>query len=242
MSQKIDPRILSQIAHLDGQVHRHRSALAAGRKRETDLEQLRTEYAAEAKMKQKKVDELELANKGLESEIEELNRQAKKHGGRLSEIQDTREYRALNDEVRYLKRQAENKEESVLANMEMIEKAKSEYDEAHGDFESKAAEVVKEIESIQKERSEREAAMADAAKSLDQFLDQGDVTVARWWRRRADRMPLPVVWSEKDACGFCQHKLTPQKALEVKQSRNQVTCDTCGRIVVAALEDTTVQQ
>lgn len=243
MSNKIDPRILSQIAHLDGQVHQHRSAIAAGRKREADLEQLRTEYAAEAKMKQKKVDELETANKALEKEIEDLQGQAKKHSGRLSEIQDTREYRALNDEVRYLRRQAENKEEVVLANMDLIEKAKTEYDSAHGDFESKAKEIVDEIEAIQKERGERETAMGDAAKALDQFLDQAGDMVARWWRRRADRMPLPVVWAAKDACGFCHHKLTPQKALEVAQGKNQVVCDTCGRIVVAALhEGTTVNQ
>ena len=243
MSTKIDPRILSQVAHLDGQVHRHRSALAAGRKREADLEQLRNEYAAEAKTKQKRLDELETANKALEAEIEEINRQAKKHNGRLSEIQDSREYRALNEEVRYLRRQVENKEETMLANMELIEKAKAEYGSAHEDFEAKSKAVADEIEQIRTERGERETAMADAAKALDHYLDQTGDPLARWWRRRAARMPLPVVWATKDACGFCHHKLTPQKALEVKQGRNQVTCDTCARIVVAAVdENTTVSQ
>ena len=239
MSHTIDPRILSQIAHLDGQVHRHRSALAAGKKREADLEQLRTEYAAEAQTKKKLMEDLESTNRALEAEIEELNRQAKKHNGRLSEIQDTREYRALNDEVRYLRRQAENKEETVLANMELIEKAKAEFESAHADFEAKAKEISEEIEQIRTERGDRETAMADASKSLDQYLEQAGQQVARWWRRRADRMPLPVVWSSKDACGFCHHKLTPQKALEVSQGKNQVTCDTCGRIVVAAVDENT---
>jgi len=240
LSTKIDPRILSQVAHLDGQVHHHRSALAAGRKREADLEQLRKEYAAEATVKKNKVEELDAANKSLEAEIEDLQTQAKKHSGRLSEIQDTREYRALNEEVRYLRRQAENKEETVLANMELIEKAKVEFDSAHGDFENKAKEVTDEIEAIRKERVERETAMEEAAKHLDAYLEQIGEAVSRWWRRRAARMQLPVVWSEKGACGFCHHKLTPQKNLEVVQGRNQVVCDTCGRIVVAALEDTTV--
>ena len=241
MSPSIDPRTLSQIAHLDGQVHRHRSAIAAGRKREADLEQLRTEYAAEAMAKKNRVEELEQANKTLEKEIEEIQRQAKLHNGRLSEIQDTREYRALNEEVRYLRRQVETKEETVLANMELLEKARAEFEEANADFEAKAKEVTSEVESIRQERSRRETAMADASKALDQFLDQAGEATARWWRRRAERMPLPVVWATKDACGYCHTKLTPQKALEVSQGRTRVVCDTCGRIVVEALhEDSTV--
>lgn len=241
MSPTVDPRTLSHIAHLDGQVHRHRSAIAAGRRREADLEQLRTEYAAEAMGKKSRLAELEEANKVLEKEIEEVNRQAKMHNNRLNEIQDTREWRALNDEVRYLRRQVENKEETVLANMELIEKAKAEFGEANSDFEAKTKEVAAEIAAIRSERAERETAMADAAKNLQQFLTQSGDAVARWYTRRAERMPLPVVWASKDACGFCQHKLTPQKALEVAQGKAQVTCDTCGRIVVAALhEDSTV--
>lgn len=235
MSQ-IDPRILSQLAHFDGQVHQHRSAIASGKTREAMLEQQRREYAGEAQEKKTRLSELEETNKVLQKEIEELQRQIKQHSGRLHDVQDNREYTALNDEVRYLRRQIENKEETILTNMELVEKSQAQWDSASSELEAKAAEIKAELERIRAERLQSAQAMEQAKKDLELYLDKLDVRTVTWYQRRAQRQDQPVVWMNKDACGACHARLTPQMQLEVKNGTSLVTCQSCGRIVVASLE------
>jgi predicted nucleic acid-binding Zn-ribbon protein len=241
VSQKIDPRILSQLAHFDGEVHRHRHAIEMGRKREAVLAAHRVEVAAEAKEKRTYVDGLKDANRKMEKEVEEFQRQAKLHGGRLNEIQDSREYAALNQEVKYLLRQAENKEETILENMEAIERAESDAKNALGEFENREKEILAERDKILAEREMHEKAMKKAASDLELYLTQIDPQVVRFYRRRADRQDRPVVWATKGACGFCHTRMTPQAKIEAETFKMLVTCETCGRIVVGSLtKDTTV--
>lgn len=235
MSQ-IDPRILSQLAHFDGQVHQHRSAIASGKARELHLDQLRREYAGEAQEKKNRLGELEAVNAGLQKEIEELYRQIKQHSQRLDQIQDNREYAALNDEVRYLRRQIENKEETILANMELVEKQQTQWQSASTELDDKAAEIKREIEKIRAERQASLQAMQDAQKALTLYLDKLDVRTVTWYQRRAARQEQPVVWMNKDACGSCHVRLTPQAQLEVKAGKVLVTCQNCGRIIVPSQE------
>ena len=237
MSVSIDPRILSQLAHYDGEVHRHRAAIASGRQREVDLKQLRVEVAAEAQEAKGRVDALKEQNRALEAEIEDFNQRAKKYSGRLNEIQDQREWRALNDEVRYLRRQVENREEQVLANMEIIEKAEAEWKTAHQEFEQRSEQISNERNKILAEREMHQKHMAAAAKALEEYLAKTDDTTVGYYRRRAKRQDLPVVWMEKGACSSCHALLTEQMQLEISQGRNLVTCQSCGRIIVAPVPE-----
>lgn len=235
MSQ-IDPRILSQLAHFDGQVHQHRSAIASGKARQVHLDQLRREYAGEAQEKKNRLGELEAVNAGLQKEIEELYRQIKQHSQRLDQIQDNREYAALNDEVRYLRRQIENREETILANMELVEKQQAQWQSASTELDEKATDIKREIEKIRAERQASLQAMQDAQKALTLYLDKLDVRTVTWYQRRAARQEQPVVWMNKDSCGSCHVRLTPQAQLEVKAGKVLVTCQNCGRIIVPSQE------
>ncbi len=241
MSPKIDPRTLSQLAFYDAEVQRHRSAIEAGRRREAALAKERIEIAAGTHGKRDRLQALQAENRRIEAEIEDFKEQSKRHNNRLNDAQDTREYNALNDEIRYLRRQIENREEQVLANMELIEKAEAEYEAAKAEFEGREKEIQQLIELIHAERDQHEKAMAKAAADLEQFLTQVDEATVRFYRRRAQRQDQPVVWMEKGACGFCHSKLTPQGQIEAQGFKALVTCTTCGRLVVGPLtQDSTV--
>lgn len=238
MTVSIDPRILSQLAHFDGEVHRHRAAIASGRRREADLQQLRVEVAAEAQEAKGRVDALKEQNRALEAEIDDFNQRAKKYSGRLNEIQDQREWRALNDEVRYLRRQVEGREEQMLANLELIEKAEEEWKKAHEEFEKRSGEINNERNKILAEREMHQKQMATAAKALEEYLEQTDDRTVGYYRRRARRQDLPVVWMEKGACSSCHALLTEQMQMEISQGRSLVTCQSCGRVIVAPVNGT----
>ena len=42
---------------------------------------------------------------------------------------------------------------------------------------------------------------------------------------------------EKGACSVCHALLTAQSQLEISQARSLVTCQTCGRIIVAPVNE-----
>lgn len=233
MTPSIDPRILSQLAHYDGEVHRHRAAIASGRRRESDIMQLRVEYAADAQEAKARVDELKGKNNVLQAEVDELNVRARKYSGRLNEIQDQREWRALNDEVRYLLRQVESREETMLATLELIEKAEAAWKAAHEEFETREQSINNERNKILAERDMHGKAMSTAGAALEDYLKDTDDKTVGYYRRRAARQDLPVVWMEKGACSSCHASLTKQMQLEVSGSHRLVTCQTCGRIIVA---------
>lgn len=235
MTPSIDPRILSQLAQFDGEVHSHRAAIASGRRREIDLRQLRVEYAAEAEEARNRLEVLQAKNKALEVEVDEFNVRVKKYSGRLNEIQDQREWRALNDEVRYLLRQVESREETMLVNLELIEKAEAEWKSRHEEFETREQDISNERDKILAERDMHEKHMATAAAALEDYLKNTDDKAVSYYRRRASRQDLPVVWMEKGACSSCHARLTAQMQLEISQSRSLVVCQTCGRVIVAPI-------
>jgi predicted nucleic acid-binding Zn-ribbon protein len=237
VTPSIDPRILSQLAHYDGEVHRHRAAIASGKRREVELRQLRVEYAAGAQEAKARLAELQAANMALQAEVDDFNDKTKRYSGRLNEIQDQREWRALNDEIRYLRRQVENREEQMLANLELIDKAEAEWKAAHEEFEAKEQQINNERNKILAERDMHHKHMATAAAALEEYLKNTDNRTVSYYRRRAARQNLPVVWMEKGACSSCHALLTAQSQLEISQGRSLVTCQTCGRVIVAPINE-----
>jgi predicted nucleic acid-binding Zn-ribbon protein len=233
LTPSIDPRILSQLAQFDSEVHNHRAAIASGKRRESVLKQLRVEHAAEAQEARSRLEALQAKNKVLEAEVEEFNVRVKKYSGRLNEIQDQREWRALNDEVRYLLRQVENREEQMLVNLELIEKAEVEWKSLHEEFEVRELEINNERNKILAERDMHQKHMATAAGALEDYLKNTDDKAVSYFRRRASRQDLPVVWMEKGACSSCHARLTAQMQMEISQGRSLVVCQTCGRVIVA---------
>lgn len=236
MTPSIDPRILSQLAHFDGEVHSHRAAIASGKRRELDLKQLRVEYAADAQEAKARLEAINVKNRALEVEVEDFNVRVKKYSGRLNEIQDQREWRALNDEVRYLLRQVENREEQMLVNLELIEKAEAEWKALHEEFEQREQDINNERNKILAERDMHGKHMATAASALEEYLKNTDDKTVVYYRRRASRQDLPVVWMAKGACSSCHARLTAQMQMEISQGRSLVVCQTCGRVIVAPTE------
>lgn len=239
MSPNIDPRVLSQLAAHDQKIHECRMALAAGRRKVAALDELEAEYAADRDDAKRKRTEQVLQIRKLEGEVEDLKRQVKIHNHRLNEISDTREYRALGDEVRYLQRQIQGKEEETLALMEEAEKLETQAKDSNEQLESKKSEGDDQRAKIDEERNRLEAELQAATQKLDAFLATIPESVVRFYQRKAARQDMPVVWSHEDACGYCHHKLTPQARLEVRQAKSIVVCESCGRIVVAPVESAT---
>ena len=228
----LDPRNLVELVKSDRQIHQLQLALRGGRRREAELEKALTEARSQAGEAQRRLEEMAAEVRKYEREIEDYRRQTKTHSSRLNEISDTREYRALNDEIRYLLRQVQEREETILALMETQEKSSHEFETLKAALSIKQAEITAEKARIEQERAQQSAQLATAQSERDRLLTTLPDTATRYYKRRSQRIEMPLVWLREGACGFCQHKLTPQNAIEVRDGRTLVECESCGRVIV----------
>lgn len=230
----IDPRILSQIAAHDFEVEECKLTLAGLAKREKTLSELEREYATDAAEAKAKADEFKLQIRQSELDVAELRRQAKIHLGHLNEIQDSREYRALNEEIRYIDRQISDKEEVALGLMEEAEKAEKEQEGARQRLIDKRREISAQRAEIAQQVEQQKEKLRQREKAREAFYASVPAPVRAFYDRRGKRQNMPVVWLwEDNACGYCHHRLTPQSRLEVLGARSIVHCESCGRIIVA---------
>lgn len=232
----VDPKDLTRLVSFDRRIHAIQDSMAASNRRRRSLEELESEYAAELGEARQKQTEAKLQQRMLEAEVEDLKRQVKTHNNRLNEIQDTREFRALNEEIRYLQRQIGDKEEAQLALMESLEAIGKQVEERTEALTDKQKELGSERDRIEADRGGQEGELSGIQAEREAFMKTLPSGLIRFYERRAARMDLPVVWLDDDACGYCHHKLTPQGSLEVRYAKSLVECESCGRVVVAAEE------
>ncbi len=231
----IDPRILSQIAAHDFEVEECKLALSGLAKREKTLTELEHEYASDAAEAKARHDEFKLQLRQYELDVAEFRRQAKVHLGHLDQITDSREYRALNEEIRYIERQISDKEELALAVMEEAEKAEKLREESQQILTDKRLEFLGQRGEMAQQVKQQKEKMRQREAAKESFYASIPESVRAYYDRRGKRQSMPVVWLwESNACGYCHHRLTPQRRLEVMRSEGLVICESCGRVIVAA--------
>ena len=235
MTAAIDPRILSQLAAHDFKVEECRQTIAAHERRLDALKELEQEYAGDTAMAKAHLNELKLSIRQAESEVADLRHQTKTHLGRLNEITDSREYRALNEEIRYIERQIEEKEESTLKTMEEAEKAEKAVEESLEILDSKRQEIAAERQEITEDMEKQRGMLVQYEAARDAFYAEVPPAVCSFYDRRNKRQNMPVVWmAEGGSCSYCHGRLTPQARLEVTTAKKLVICESCGRVIVAA--------
>ncbi len=235
MTVAIDPRILSQLAAHDYKVEECKQALASHQKRLKTLDELEREYAGEVAEAKAHRDELKMAVHQAELEVAEWRRQTKVHQGHLNEIADSRAWRALNEEIRYLQRQIDEKEESTLTVMEEAEKAEKTLSQAQEVLRAKREEIEAERGQIQVDMEKLRERLARFETAREAFYAEVPPVIRSYYERRGRRQSMPVVWmAEGGSCSYCHSRLTPQAQLEVTTAKKLVVCESCGRVIVAA--------
>ena len=233
----VDPGVLSQLVAFDRKVDELKQSLEAGRRKITELEALEGGANAELEAAKARLTEARLSVRKAELEIADLKRQAALHKGHLNEIADTREWRALNEEIRYIQRQIEEREEQTLASMEQVEKAESGLTDAGAAIEGRRHELTRAKQAVLGEREGIQAALDAALAERQGFVASVPAPTLRYYERQAARMPLPVVWLWEGACSYCHKRLTPQAQIEVRRMQALIVCEGCGRVVVAPPAD-----
>ena len=176
-------------------------------------------------------------DKAIEAEkikIEESRAKIAKNTEQQNNVRNNREFDALSKEVEFQTLEIELSEKhireysaDVKIKREEVEVANKQCAERQFDLTQKKA----ELDEIVAETRQEEERLREKAKELETLIDPRLFTAFKRIRKNA-RNGLAVVSVERDACGGCFNKITPQRQMDIRMRKKIIVCEYCGRILV----------
>tara|TARA_B100001250_G_scaffold229974_1_gene197401 strand:- start:1544 stop:2299 length:756 start_codon:yes stop_codon:yes gene_type:complete len=177
--------------------------------------------------------------KNQKNTSEEATELIKKYEKDQMKVRNNREFDAINKELEFQKLEIELADKKIkefdVINSEkkgVIDDAKSKIKEKEGRLDDKK----KELDEIVKQTSEEEEKLLKKRTRINKKIEQR-LLDAYERIRLSSRNGLAVVSVERNACGGCFNRVTPQQAVEVDNKKKIIACEHCGRIFIPSEED-----
>jgi len=166
--------------------------------------------------------------------IKRSSAQIAKYREQLNNVRNNREFDALSKEVEYeeldiqlsekkmreFSAKIEDKESEIQTLRETSETVKQELD-------SKKA----ELNSIVAETEKDETDLLEKVKEYEENID-GRMLASFYKIRKSMRNGLAIVKVDRNACGGCFNKISPQRQLDIRMHKKIIACEFCGRILI----------
>lgn len=150
-------------------------------------------------------------------------------------VKNNREYDALSKEIELQRLEIQLCDKKIAdatakidAKQGLLEETEKNIKEREKNLKNKKKELEKIIEETDNEEKELQKESAKQAKKVEERLLKAYTRI-----RGAYKNGLGVVAVLRDACGGCYAKIPPQRQLEIRQRKRIITCEHCGRILVA---------
>lgn len=170
----------------------------------------------------------------LHHKIEEAMALIDQYTGQMNDIQNNKQYDFLTKEIEFQNLEIELANKRIRENMGMAEELNGkikncldDIDERRSDLDIKKGEL---DEIIAETRSEEET-LREKAKKIENTVDIKLLATFRRIHKKA-KNGLAIVAIERDACGGCFNKITPQRVIDVRMRKRIITCEYCGRILI----------
>jgi hypothetical protein len=157
-----------------------------------------------------------------------------KYKEQLDNVRNNREYDALNKEIEYqtLEIELSNKligdyKRSIEGKAEEIATCNAELEVTREELKNKKSELEDIISETEKEENRLLANVAKYETGIEPRL------LTAFHRIRNNmRNGLAVVKIERDACGGCFNKISPQRQQDICMHKKIIVCEFCGRILI----------
>ena len=150
-------------------------------------------------------------------------------------VKNNREYDALSKEIELQKLEIQLCDKKIAdatvkidSKQAVLDETEKTIKEREKNLKNKKKELEKIIEETEKEEKELQKESDKQAKKVEERLLKAYTRI-----RGAYKNGLAVVAVLRDACGGCYAKIPPQRQLEIRQRKRIITCEHCGRILVA---------
>lgn len=185
---------------------------------------------------QQEIKEKERYISDKKQEIVDTRAAIKKYEQQRNNVKNNREFDSLSKEIEYKELESQHAEKlindatkALVTVKETLEALKQELKVREEDLVAKK----KELETIAKETEKEEEALKKEAKGYQEKIDARMLAAYEKVRSNA-RNRLAVVTVVRGACGGCFNKITPQREIDIEESKKIVVCEYCGRILVSS--------
>jgi hypothetical protein len=160
----------------------------------------------------------------------------KKYEKQSENVKNNREFEAINKEIemqqleeKLCEKHIKDATEEIADKARQLDLAKKAVATKEGNLNGKKSELEKIIGETEKEETHYKKGASEARSHADERLLSSYDRI-----RKNYRNGLAVVPVERDSCGGCFHAIPPQKQSEIKLRKKIMVCENCGRILVDA--------
>jgi predicted nucleic acid-binding Zn-ribbon protein len=89
----------------------------------------------------------------------------------------------------------------------------------------------KELAAVNKEHEEEELKLQHQREKITSKISKGDYQM--YSRIRGAEEGRAIVAVQRNSCGGCFNRVTPQRVLELRKNAALIACERCGRILVS---------
>ncbi len=190
---------------------------------------------SELEVSRKRLTEMKLEERRLESSTVERKDRLKRLDERVASVRNLREEAAVTAELEMVRRALQNDEHEALTLMDQLRKA----EERLAELETSSAEANALVEpqrnELLKQRDEAKKALEDFESERERFVDTIDPAEIRIYDaiRRGGRWEAVSELTDDGACGNCFGVVPLQFQNEVLHGTALIRCEACGVILAA---------
>jgi len=181
---------------------------------------------------------LEDTIKGWRIKIKETEMLAKRYEEQQMNVRNNREYDAITKEIELHKLDIQIAEKKIKAYYEEIENKKSTIEDLGKVLARKAYRLTdkqKELESVIADSQSNEKSFHKKREKLEKTIDKNLLQTYEKIRKNM-RNNLAVVLVKEGACSGCFTLVYPQMQAEIREKKQLINCEHCGRIIAAVAD------
>jgi len=169
--------------------------------------------------------------------IKDLEATVEKYEEQQMEVRNNREYDAITKEIDLQKLEIQLTERKVTSIHERIAAQKAALDQCNVSIDKQEQILADKQEALQalvEESEGEEQKLQEQRSKVTQRIDAQLLTTYEHIRKNV-RNKLAVVVVKQDACGGCFNQIPPQKQADIKEKKDIIVCEHCGRILADVL-------
>ena len=225
-------KLLARLQEKDLEADRLRWKMRQGPEQIQDLEKELQAFEEDVEADKDHINELKKSQRQYEAEIDDGIAHIRKSRGRLMNIKNNREYKALLREIEETEKGNADKEDKALSCLEELERLNNEIESNEKDLSDMRDRIASEKTAIEKEIAhlhEEISGMDKSREGLMQTIDPRLLT--KYEQIKASAGGVAVALVDNATCSECHLNIPPQMYNELQRQETMKLCPHCQRII-----------
>lgn len=227
--------ILIKIQNLDNEIKITKIQIDKIPNKITTLEKEIEKTKLALEEKQNRMQDIRKTYKIKEGDIAENDSKMSKLNNQTFAVKTNEEYRALINEIDYLKKANKKVEDEMINLLEEEEKSKNTIGKTEAESKEFVDKKANEISELKRNREELTKKSEQMKISFDEYFNKLPDDVTELYNKIKKVRGNVVCLIDNETCTGCYANLTLQFFNELKKKEEILLCDNCGRILIYAV-------